>query len=92
MAWIIKNGDNILGVFSSMQEAVSQAEIFGNLSEISNEELAILQRAWRNKELKNTDWIVPITDHPERAAYITYRTNLRDWPTTEDFPNTKPTL
>lgn len=92
MIWIIKNGDNILGVFSSMEEAVSQVEIFGDLSEISNEELAILQRAWRNQELKDTDWIVPITDHPGRDSYLTYRTNLRNWPTTDNFPDTKPTL
>jgi len=31
-------------------------------------------------------------DHPERESYLTYRTKLRDWPTTDDFPNTKPTL
>lgn len=49
-------------------------------------------REWRNLELKSTDWIVPISDHPERASYLTYRTNLRDWPSTDDFPNTKPTL
>jgi len=49
-------------------------------------------KKWRNEELKKSDWIVPITDHPERASYLTYRANLRDWPSTEDFPNTKPTL
>ena len=50
------------------------------------------ERAWRNKELLTTDWVVPLTDHPERASYLTYRTKLRDWPSTDDFPNTKPTL
>jgi len=49
-------------------------------------------RNWRNEELEATDYIVPLSDHPQRAAYITYRTALRDWPSTSDFPDTKPTL
>ena len=49
-------------------------------------------RQWRNGELSSTDYIVPLTDHPQHAAYMTYRAALRDWPSTEDFPDTKPTL
>ena len=49
-------------------------------------------RAWRDLELASTDYIVPLSDHPQRAAYMTYRTALRNWPTTSDFPATKPTL
>jgi len=49
-------------------------------------------RMWRNGELAATDYIVPLSDHPQRAAYMTYRTALRDWPSTSDFPDTKPTL
>lgn len=49
-------------------------------------------RDWRNLELKSTDWIVPITDHPQRDSYLAYRVALRDWPSTSDFPDTKPTL
>lgn len=49
-------------------------------------------RTWRNEELEATDYIVPLTDHPQRSAYMTYRTALRDWPSTEDFPDTRPTL
>jgi hypothetical protein len=55
----------------------------------TEEEIA---RNWRNEELYSTDWIVPLTDHPERNDYITYRTKLRDWPSTSNFPDTKPTL
>mgnify|MGYP006215473181 CR=1 FL=1 len=47
---------------------------------------------WRNAELLKSDWLVQIPDHGERAAYITYRQELRDWPSTEDFPDTKPVL
>ena len=49
-------------------------------------------RRWRNGELSSSDFIVPLSDHPQRAAYMTYRTALRDWPSTDDFPATKPTL
>jgi|TARA_R110002124_G_scaffold159353_2_gene326519 hypothetical protein len=49
-------------------------------------------RKWRDTELNSTDYIVPLTDHPQHAAYITYRAALRAWPSTADFPDTKPTL
>ena len=50
-------------------------------------------RAWRDDELKETDWIMAVSDHPQLDAYKTYRTKLRDWPASEsDFPDTKPTL
>tara|TARA_B110000858_G_scaffold23608_1_gene23855 strand:- start:351 stop:698 length:348 start_codon:yes stop_codon:yes gene_type:complete len=48
-------------------------------------------REWRDSELQSTDSIIPLTDHPDHAATITYRQELRDWPSTEQFPNTKPT-
>ena len=54
--------------------------------------LAQEARQWRDGELLNTDYIVPLSDHPERAAYMTYRVALRDWPSTGDFPATKPEL
>ena len=49
-------------------------------------------REWRDLELRITDFIVPTTDHPQHAAYMTYRAALRSWPSTSDFPATKPTL
>jgi hypothetical protein len=49
-------------------------------------------RLWRNEELEATDFIVPLSDHPQQAAYMTYRAALRDWPSTSDFPDTRPTL
>lgn len=55
-------------------------------------DLNIEARNWRDGELRSTDWIVPITDHSERNAYMTYRQELRDWPSSEDFPVTRPTL
>jgi hypothetical protein len=44
-------------------------------------------RDWRNSELESTDFIVPLTDHPKHLAYLTYRQELRDYPSQSDFPN-----
>jgi hypothetical protein len=49
-------------------------------------------RMWRDSELSATDYIVPLTDHPQRDAYITYREALRQWPSTDSFPATRPEL
>ena len=50
------------------------------------------ERRWRDLELKKSDWIIPVSDHPQHAAYITYRAALRVWPSTSDFPDTRPEL
>jgi hypothetical protein len=55
----------------------------------TEEEIA---REWRDRELEFTDSIVPLTDHPDHAATLAYRALLRDWPSTSDFPDTKPTI
>ena len=47
-------------------------------------------RIWRDMELSSSDFIVPLSDHPQRAAYMTYRESLRAWPSTDSFPNTRP--
>lgn len=57
----------------------------------TSEELESEAREWREAELQSTDFIVPLTDYPNRDAWMTYRTTLRDWPSTSDFPDTKPT-
>lgn len=49
-------------------------------------------RAWRDRKLKETDWVTSVSDHPESAAYTTYRAALRDWPASSDFPSNPPTL
>jgi len=47
---------------------------------------------WRNDELARTDHAAMVPDYPNRDAIITYRAALRDWPSTEDFPDTRPEL
>jgi hypothetical protein len=49
-------------------------------------------REWRDLELVKTDNMAQIPDWPDRDKYIAYRTKLRDWPSTSDFPATRPEL
>ena len=47
---------------------------------------------WRNAELTRTDILVAIPDHPQREDLLAYRIVLRQWPSTDSFPATKPIL
>ena len=49
-------------------------------------------RQWRDIELSSTDIAATVSDWPNRDNILTYRTALRDWPSTEDFPDTRPVL
>lgn len=69
-----------------------QTKEFHVPAEPSLEERKSSERRWRNMELDATDWIVPVTDHPQHAAYMAYRQALRDWPSTDAFPDTRPEL
>lgn len=52
----------------------------------------VSERQWRNAELEATDKAAQTPDWPNRANILTYRTALRDWPATSDFPETRPVL
>ena len=62
----------------------------------TEEEIAIQikeqAKEWRNFELEKTDSRSAVSDDPQHDAIIVYRQALRDWPSTSDFPDTKPTL
>ena len=49
-------------------------------------------RRWRDEELRRTDIAATVSDYPNASAVLAYRQALREWPSTEDFPNTRPTL
>ena len=49
-------------------------------------------RQWRDSELNATDRAAEISDWPNRTNILAYRVLLRDWPSTEDFPATQPTM
>lgn len=96
MKYNIKDADgNILNTINSDAEFVEanfdyyEEWVAATPVEPTAEETA---RMWRDRELSATDYIVPLADHPQHAAYMTYREALRDWPTTADFPDTPPVL
>ena len=60
--------------------------------EIITATLAIEAKRWRDQELKSTDTLSLLEDHPNNTNILSYRQALRDWPNTSDFPLTKPTL
>jgi hypothetical protein len=69
---------------------VEKEDIFEQyILETTKEEYA---RRRRNELLQETDWIVGVSDHPQHSVYTAYRTALRDWPSTESFPDTRPEL
>ena len=47
-------------------------------------------RIWRDAELARTDIAATVSDYPNATAVLAYRQELRDWPSTEDFPATRP--
>ena len=49
-------------------------------------------RMWRNGELGATDKAAQTPDWPNRDNILTYRQALRDWPSTSNFPDTRPEL
>ena len=58
--------------------------------EPSQKQINLVARMWRDEELANTDNIAQTPDFPNRDVWLSYRKELRDWPTTSSFPNTKP--
>ena len=77
-------GDEILKTQGNLEIRYTHSAV-----ELPAEDVA---REWRNLELMNTDHIAQIPDWPDRDKYLAYRVKLRDWPSTSDFPDTKPTL
>ena len=51
-----------------------------------------IAKDWRNGELAKTDTLYLLDDYPDKDKLKAYRQALRDWPSTSDFPDTRPTL
>lgn len=45
---------------------------------------------WRNEMLSQTDSLMILADYPHKEQLTEWRQSLRDWPSTEDFPETRP--
>ena len=49
-------------------------------------------RQWRDMELSSTDTASQTPDWPNRDNILLYRISLRNWPSTSDFPATRPVI
>ena len=95
--WVVKDADgNVTNAGVSADEAFMEAnfEFYEAYVEPEAPTLTAEQaaRQWRDLELFATDQASQTPDWPNRDNIITYRAALRDWPSTADFPDTKPTL
>lgn len=85
------------GHWVEAQDEFSVGDLYDEINGFSvyiktSEELEAEAKAWRNAELRSTDNVAQTPDYPNRDAILVYRQELRDWPSTENFPNTKPTI
>ena len=99
---ITKDGKSqtILATLETAKEVFPESE--GNTHEFLGELMpsARIQKAhkemegkqWRNDELLRTDSLVLLPDHPDKDKFVAYRQALRDWPSTGNFPDTRPTI
>ena len=103
MAIIIVRKDGvsntILGSLAFAQQAYPTSEGYSHedvtvvpTSEELKAESKVEAREWRDSELHRTDTLSLLADYPKKTELAAYRTKLRDWPSTSDFPDTKPTL
>jgi hypothetical protein len=92
----IKNAEgNVLNtIVANLEFVESNYEFYEEVSVDPAKSLEDLERRWRNKELNDTDKYMMISDYPEsnKAIMADYRKRLRDWPSTESFPETRPEL
>ena len=59
---------------------------------ISAEQVKVEGSMWRDYELLRTESLLLLDDYPQKDNLTAYRQELRDWPSTGEFPATKPTL
>ena len=104
MAYIIKESDGtiinpaVTGDLAWLQEAFAGkvieeiAEPSGPTEEDAAADALIIERLWRDSELEKTDTLHLVDDFPKKSELTAYRAALRAWPSTSDFPTTRPTL
>ncbi len=91
-------GGNVINTVVAEEDFVSANYDYYEIvdDELTAEQLAQAKEAearqWRDAELSFTDQASQTPDWPNRDNILSYRAALRDWPSTEDFPDTKPTL
>ena len=95
--WVIKDADgNVTNPCIKGSEEFVKATFSHYTAFVEPETPALTAkqeaRQWRDRELTATDIASQTPDWPNRDNIITYRAALRNWPSTADFPDTKPTL
>ena len=94
--WVIKDSDgNVTNAGLKGEESWVKAN-FDYVEAYVEPDLSLSveqeARMWRDMELASTDQASQTPDWPNRSAILTYRTALRNWPSTSDFPAKKPVL
>ena len=98
---VTKDGvsNNLVGSLQWAQQAYPTSDGYSHEDisvEPTADEIRAVQeveaRVWRDAELQRTDTLSLLTDHPKKTELVAYRTKLRDWPSTSDFPDTRPAL
>lgn len=97
MKYIIKDADGNVTNPCIKANAEFMAATFTHYEEWTEPEVreptaAETARIWRDEELLATDTASQIPDWPNRDNILTYRTALRQWPSTSDFPDIPPEL
>lgn len=90
---ILNESGNVINTIVATEEfVVANYSYYRELTPPQEESISkeVSEKAWRDLELTRTDWIVPVTDYSKHQEYLTYRQALRDWPSTVDFPDTRP--
>jgi|TARA_R110002167_G_scaffold1287_1_gene5532 hypothetical protein len=95
--WVVKDANgNVTNPAVSANEAFMEANFEFYEAYVPQEIPAVTDeqeaRIWRDIELKRTDTLHLLDDYPNASNLTTYRAELRAWPSTSDFPDTKPTL
>lgn len=90
--YIIKDENDVEINRISASESFVSAN-FSNYERDTSEDQANAERAareWRDSELSKTDVLASVSDYPHTTELTAYRTALRNWPSTSDFPDTRP--
>jgi UDP-N-acetyl-D-mannosaminuronate dehydrogenase len=90
---ILNADQNVINTIVATEEFVAaNYSFYRKLTPPQEEPISkeVSEKQWRDSQLSATDWIVPVTDHSKYQEYLTYRQALRDWPSTVNFPDTRP--
>lgn len=95
--WVVKDADgNVTNSGVNANEAFMEANFEYYEAYVPPENPVVSDeqeaRIWRDMELKRTDTLHLLDDYPNASNLTTYRAALRAWPSTADFPDTKPEL